>query len=226
MKFLLKQDNTRLKASLKSSLLGRDLCCRALGGKVQKGYHGASLLLIPTLASRWAGRAAQRAWMHCRAHWCWRSNVHPLDVKRGFNLWAAAVWHLVLKAPARHSQLTSTWENTQPLHSLGTGQVGQEEQGVPLEGVTVRGSESPVCPPPGAQSDRMGAPARPCPSRRSRWRSTKTLWPGKLRHEPGPKLFSHVLMRHFSQRQRDASVHQYSHQCVSGRCLLKHYSAA
>lgn len=51
MKFLLKHDNVQLKVSMKSSLLGGDLCFTAVGGKVQKGCHGASLLLIPTLAS-------------------------------------------------------------------------------------------------------------------------------------------------------------------------------
>lgn len=53
MKFLLKHDNVQLKVSMKSSLLGGGgaLCFTALGGKVQKGCHGASLLLIPTLAS-------------------------------------------------------------------------------------------------------------------------------------------------------------------------------
>lgn len=61
-------------------------------------------------------------------------------------------------------------------------------------------------------------PARPCHSRRSRRRSTKALWPGRLRHEPGPELFSHVLTEAFpTQAERCRSLghnHQWFQDCA------------
>lgn len=76
-------------------------------------------------------------------------------------------WSLASGAESS-SELPPTWKNTQPLHSPGTGQVGQDEQGVVLEG-GLGGAVKVLCvPSPGAQLDGMGAGA-PTSQALSQW---------------------------------------------------------
>lgn len=210
MKFLLKHDNVQLKVSMKSSLLGGDLCFTAVGGKVQKGCHGASLLLIPTLASTWGSRASQQVWTHCMVCWCCQPNVHLLDITWGFSLWAAGVWHQVLKAPVRHSQLTLTRKNTQPLHSLGTGQVGQAEQGIPLEGGLWDAVKALCVSSPGTQSGGMGAGTSTSQALSQQEEQAEKHQISLVRQAQGMSqaLNCSVVssLRHFSHRQRDAGA--------------------
>lgn len=225
MKFLLKQDNIQLKVNVKSSLLGGDPCCRALGDKVQKGCHGAPLLLIPTLASTWASRAAQQSWMLCKACWCWRPHVHLLDVTSGFSLWAAGVWHQVLKAPPSFLPPERTPSLCIPQAQGKWGRMSTALSWKVDWEVQWKSCVSPHLGHSWVGWEQGHPPARPCPSGRSRWGSTKALWPNKLRYEPGPELLSFVLTEVFLTQAEMQELRPWP-SVFSGLCLIKHYSAA